>query len=250
MSPRLAFALETATAAGRATLELFDRGVAIDRKADSTPVTAADRQAERSIREAIGRSFPGEAILGEEEGPTGSGVDRWVIDPIDGTKSFICGVPLYATLLSYEVDAQPILGVCFLPALDRAIYAERGYGAYENGRPVRVSTVSRLEDATIASGGHSSMVRCGRMDGMLKLAASCLTTRTWSDAFGHYLVATGRIEGMVDPAVSRWDISAMQVIVEEAGGSWSALDGRPGLFEEALSSNGALHEALVRAFAP
>jgi len=256
MSPRLAFALEAATRAGRSTLAHFQSGVEVDRKADTSPVTVADRFAERMIREAIHATYPKDAILGEEEGGDDASGDRWVIDPIDGTKSFVSGVPLYSTLLSYEVDQVPVLGVAYFPALDELVYAELGAGAFFNGRPCRVSSKSSLQDAVICCGGHSSMIKYGRIESFLKLAPQALATRTWGDAYGHALVATGRVEAMVDPVVARWDISAMAVILAEAGGTFTTLSGGNALAPvhadgnyEALSTNRLLQDTMVRAFA-
>ena len=139
MSPRLEFALNAAIKGGKSTLAHFNVGTEVEIKHDLTPVTVADRGAERIIREEIEKAYPGDAILGEEEGETSQSKTRWVIDPIDGTKSFICGVPLYSTLLSYEVDGEPILGIAYFPALNEIVYAEKGQGAYWNGKPCRVS---------------------------------------------------------------------------------------------------------------
>ena len=229
MSPRLVFALDAAYRAGRSTLALFDTGAAVEMKGDTpeeaTPVTEADKGAEEIIRAAIEAAYPGESVLGEEQGLTGAGDDRWIVDPIDGTKAFIAGVPLYATLLSYEVAARPVLGVCYVPALDLMVHAEVGGGAFWNGRPIRVSPTTSLTQAALACGGHSSMIKTGRWKGFETLVAKTLTTRTWQDAYGHALVASGRIAGMVDPRVSRWDISAMIPIVEEAGGRATDFDG-------------------------
>lgn len=248
MSPRLAFAIDAAYRAGRTTLGLFNAGAEVFAKADATPVTEADRRAEALIREAIAAKFPGDAILGEEEGLSGSGDTRWVIDPIDGTKSFVSGVPLYATLLSYEVDGEPELGVCYLPAIDELLYAERGHGAFWNGRPCRVSERDAVAGAVICCGGHRSMAERGRMDGLLKLAETAMATRTWSDAYGHALVATGRVDAMIDPVVNRWDLSAVSLIVKEAGGRFTQFDGNEAIGCEAVSSNGRLHEAVLAAF--
>ncbi len=248
MSPRLEFALDAVYLAGRGTLAHFHGATPVELKADETPVTAADREVEATLRRVIERKFPGEAILGEEEGETGSGSSRWVLDPIDGTKSFICGVPLYATLLSYEVDCVPVLGVCYFPALDEMLYAERGQGAWWNGRRCQVSDQTALSRATLATGSLQSLENYGRLPGVVALGKRALAVRTWSDAYGHGLVATGRVEAMLDPIVNRWDISAMQVIVEEAGGTWSDFSGRAGLAEEAVSSNGRFHETLLEAF--
>lgn len=253
MSPRLAFAIETAVKAGRGTLAHFQTGAAVDLKADASPVTVADRDAERLIREEIGRFYPNEPILGEEEGSEGIGDNCWIIDPIDGTKSFISGVPLYATLLSYEELGKPLIGVCYLPALDELLYAEVGFGAYWNGRQAKVSSKGELKGAVVSSGGHRSMDQLDHMPSFLRLAERTMATRTWSDAYGHALVATGRIEAMVDPTVSRWDISAMKVIVEEAGGKVTDFrNGDPLALQkhgklEAISSNGLVHAELLEA---
>lgn len=247
MSPRLAFALDAAYKAGRSTLALFTTGVAVSEKADESPVTQADKDAERLIRKLIASAYPEDAILGEEEGESGSGNERWVIDPIDGTKSFVCGVPLYATLLSYETDGSPVLGVCYLPALDEVIFAETGSGAFWNGRPCRVSTKPSMTGGTISSGSHHSLAKYGRMGGFLKLADQAMASRTWSDAYGHALVAMGRIEAMVDPIVNPWDISAMKLIVREAGGRFTDFSGCEAV-SEAISSNGLVHDEVLEAF--
>ncbi|HVL39390.1 MAG TPA: inositol monophosphatase family protein [Fimbriimonadaceae bacterium] len=248
MTPRLAFALDAAYRAGRRTLAYFYAGAEVLEKEDETPVTAADKEAEAYLRSRIREQYPSEAILGEEEGATGSGASRWVIDPIDGTKSFVAGVPLYATLLSFEVDGEPEIGICYLPALDEMIFAEKGGGAYWNGRPCRVSSTSHLKGSIICCGGHRSMARYGRMNGFLKLAESAMATRTWSDAYGHALVATGRADLMIDPIVHHWDLSAVSLIVREAGGTFTQFDGNPSIGAEAVSSNGLLHTAALEAF--
>lgn len=248
MSPRLAFALETARSAAQGTLRHFQRGVQFEMKADESPVTIADREAERTIRMAIEATFPGEAILGEEQGGSDA-PDRWVIDPIDGTKSFIAGVPLYATLLSYEQDGEPVLGVCAIPALGEVVYAEKGGGCYLNGGVCRVSDQTDLSRAIVACGGHASMNRAGRMGSFLSLADTVLATRSWTDAYGHMLVATGRIEAMLDPVVNHWDISAVAVIVREAGGSFSDFAGRDVLSNEAVSCSPGVRDAVLGAFA-
>lgn len=250
MTPRLAFAVEAAYRAGRATLAHFQTGVEVERKADHSPVTIADREAEQLIRTSIEARFPGEEILGEEEGGAFRAGDRWVIDPIDGTKSFICGVPLYATLLSYETAGEPSIAVCYFPALDEMLYAERGRGATWNGRRCQVSSQPSLSAAAVSCGGHLSMIRHGRWSGFERIAQQTLLTRTWSDAYGHALVATGRIDAMVDPVVNPWDISAVSLIVREAGGMFTDFDGKGALAREAISSNGLVHPELLEAFRP
>ena len=252
MSPRLAAAIEIAVAAGRSTLAHFGQPLDIERKADASPVTVADRAAERLAREMIAADFPGEAILGEEEGTTGEAPDRWVIDPIDGTKSFVCGVPLYATLISYEQNGVPILGVVYLPALNELVYAERGGGCFWNGRLARVSSHPTLEGSTVCSAGHKSMYQYNLSEGMERLTQRTMATRTWSDAYGHVLVATGRVAAMIDPVVERYDISAIIPIIEEAGGKVSTLlaadplrPAHPDGKYQLVSSNGLVHQELL-----
>jgi histidinol phosphatase-like enzyme (inositol monophosphatase family) len=249
MSPRLAFAIEAAYQAGRSTLPHFNTGVLVEDKSDESPVTVADRNAESLIRQAIAKAFPSDEILGEEEGGNRDAKSKWVIDPIDGTKSFICGVPLFATLLSYEEDGNPILGVCYLPALDEMVYAERGSGTFWNGRPCRVSTETDLSRATIASGSPASMIGHGRWPGFQRLVERTRAARTWGDAYGHALVATGRVAAMIDPIVNPWDISAMAIIVREAGGRFTDFNGDDASSTEAISSNGLIHDEIMRAFA-
>ena len=254
MSPRLRFALDAVRKAGQSTLAHFQTGVTVEYKSDASPVTVADKDAEAILREAINAQFPGETILGEEQGLTGTGNTRWIIDPIDGTKSFICGVPLYATLLSYEVNGEPILGVSYFPALDEMVYAEQGSGCYLNESKVHVTNRLTTAGGFLACGGPNSMVKYGRWDGFEQLSKEAVATRTWSDAYGHCLVATGRVDAMIDPIVSRWDLSAIKIIVEEAGGRFTDFQGgnpfTKGDFGlEAISSNGHVHDEILRVYA-
>ena len=248
MSPRLEFALDAAHRAGRLTLSYFQTGTAVELKADGSPVTEADKSAERMIRDLIGEAFPREPILGEEEGGSSKG-NGWVVDPIDGTKSFVCGVPLYSTLISYEEQGETVVGVCHFPALNETVYAEKGQGSFWNGRICRVSQVSRLEDAFLSSGSQFSMHSACRSAGFDTLVQTARATRTWTDAYGHALVATGRVEAMIDPIVATWDISAMRLIVREAGGKFTDFQGGASPQTEAIASNGLIHDRLLEAFA-
>ncbi|MBS1716949.1 MAG: histidinol phosphate phosphatase [Armatimonadetes bacterium] len=245
MSPRLSFAADAIFQAGRLTLGYFGR-VGYDLKSDNTPVTIADREAEALLRKLISQSFPGEAILGEEEGLSGVGDDRWVIDPIDGTKSFVAGVPLYGCLLSYERDGEPVIGAAYFPALEEILLAEKGAGCTFNGRACRVSTKS-LQDSLVVSGSLKTFHTRGCLDGLMKLSEKAMALRTWCDAYGHALVATGRATAMLDPIVSRWDISAVSLIVREAGGKVTDFAGNDVLGQELISSNGVFHDELVEA---
>jgi histidinol-phosphatase len=254
MSPRLKFAIEAVRQAGDSTLDIFRNGAEFDLKQDSSPVTLADTHAEQLLRASITQQFPNEAILGEEQGATGQGNNRWIIDPIDGTKSFIAGVPLYATLLSFEENGEPILGVCYFPALKEMLYAERGSGTFFNGKSVHVSQRSAISGSILACGGPKSMVQHGRWEAFDRMSAIALTTRTWSDAYGHALVATGRADAMIDPIVSRWDVSPMKIIVEEAGGRFTDFRGQEAFLKgdfdlEAISSNGVIHKRILEEYA-
>lgn len=248
MSPRLSFAVDAAYKGGRSTLALFQTGTEVMTKQDATPVTLADRQAEALIRSLIGAAYPSDAILGEEEGGATDATDRWVIDPIDGTKSFICGVPLYATLLSYEAGGEPEVGVCYFPALDEMFYAEKGKGAFLNGRPIQVSRRETVNGAMLCCGG--SMFKTGNWQKISKVVEQALGTRTWCDAYGHTLVASGRVDAMIDPVVNHWDISAVSLIVREAGGRFTDFGGCDKLSTEGLSTNGKVHDELLAALTP
>jgi len=248
MSPRLSFAVDAAYKGGKSTLGLFQAGAEVMTKSDETPVTLADRNAERLIRELIAKTYPHDAILGEEEGGDTGALDRWVIDPIDGTKSFICGVPLYATLLSYEVDGEAQVGVCYFPALGEMLYAEKGQGAYLNGRPIQVSTRESVQGSVLCCGG--SMLKDGNWQKIARIMNKALATRTWSDAYGHALVASGRVDAMLDPIINHWDISAVSLIVREAGGRFTDFKGNDKLATEALSTNGKIHDEILAALRP
>lgn len=222
----LEVATEAAYRAGRRTLAYFNAGVGVETKADETPVTVADREAERVLREIIGKHFPDHAILGEEEGETaGAAPYRWIADPIDGTKSFIAGVPLYGTLIGVEVRGQVQVGVIYLPALDDMVAAADGLGCTWNGRVCRVSDVGEMKQALVVT---SSIVRCQqRSDAFDRLAAQTRQQATWGDAFGYALVATGRAEVMMDSVAAPWDVAPMLPIMREAGGVFTDWQGNP-----------------------
>ncbi len=247
MSPRLVFAIEAATIAGQSTLEHFQTDVSVEAKADGSPVTGADREAETILRAGIETVFPGESILGEEFGGSTGGTG-WILDPIDGTKSFICGVPLFATLISYEVDFVAQVAVAYFPALDEIVYAELGAGCFLNGSRVAVSSTSNLTEATICCGGQTFLRENGKLEGILQLATKCRAIRTWCDAYGHCLVATGRAGAMIDPVVARWDISSVRLLVSEAGGKATNFSGTSQPSGELVSSNGLLHQTILEAF--
>lgn len=222
------FAVDVAWRAGRITLGHFQTGISAEMKEDATPVTAADREAEQVARRMIERRFPHDGILGEEFGATRTDAPRrWVIDPIDGTRSFVRGVPLYGVLIALEESERALLGVIHLPALNETVWAGRGIGCWWNGRRTRVSDVARLDEALLLTSDVAGIHRHGRADGWNRLVEDGVLTRTWGDCYGYALVATGRAEAMVDPVLSIWDAAALAPIIEEAGGVITDWDGRP-----------------------
>ncbi len=243
----LEFAIDAAWQAGRLTLGYFQTGISADRKSDNTPVTAADRQAEQKLRELIARAWPDHGVIGEEFGvqPGSSGL-TWILDPIDGTKSFVHGVPLYANLVAL-VDAQgPLVGVANFPALGEMVYAARGEGCYWNGRRAQVSAVNVLRDAVLLTSELDGFAPRGKDAAWQRLIAATAIQRTWGDAYGYALVATGRAEIMVDPAMEVWDCGPLQVILEEAGGAFTDWRGAPTIHgREAIATNGLLHQAVL-----
>jgi histidinol-phosphatase len=252
LSARLELALTAAREAGRLTLRYFQSDeLAVELKPDASPVTVADRQAEQLLRARIAAQFPADAILGEEfpETPGSSGY-RWILDPIDGTKSFIRGVPLYGTMIGIEREAQCIIGVVFMPALGECIYAAQGQGAWHQRgdatpRPARVSARPRLADALLCS-SDTRFPTSARENAYGRLQRSVLVSRTWGDCYGYLLVATGRAEIMLDPVMNVWDAAAMQPIVREAGGTFTDWQGRPTIHSgEGIATNGHVLEEVL-----
>ena len=238
----LQFALDAAWQAGRITLGYFQTGLRADRKADNTPVTIADQEAEQKIRRMIQERWPDHGIHGEEYGraPTDSPY-TWIIDPIDGTKSFISGVPLYSTLLALMDGDQALLGVIHLPALNETVYAVRGQGCFWNGRRARVSSIDKLENAVVLCSEMERQEEYGRQQAWQRIVNATYVQRTWGDGYGYALVATGRAEIMVDPALSPWDAGPLQVIIEEAGGTFTDWQGNPTIRAgEGIATNGIL----------
>ena len=230
--------------AGELTLTYFrSEGLAIDRKGDGTPVTVADRAAERMLREELEARFPDDGILGEEEDEKiGTSGRRWIIDPIDGTKAFTHGVPLYTNLLALE-DADGIaLGVINVPALAETVYAARGLGCFCNGVPASVNGHDTIEGAYLTSSGLSPWDD----DELLRAKHAGLNLRTWGDGYGYVLVATGRLEAMYDPKAELYDVAPMPIIMSEAGGRFSALNGssNPDM-GSGLATNGLLHDQVL-----
>jgi histidinol-phosphatase len=248
LSGDLAFAHELADTAAEVTLSWFGHRLPFELKDDETPVTEVDRRAERAIRAAIAARFPGDGVLGEEEGlQEGANGRRWVIDPVDGTKLYAEGIPLWTTLIALEVDGVPMVGVADAPAIGDRYHAVRGRGAWRGERRLRVSDVATLAESFLAHSGIEEWVAGGRGEALLRVAGRARRTRGLSDAWAHLLVAQGSVEVLLEhEPCQAWDWSATGLIVEEAGGCVTTLAGsRPGAGTDLLVSNGAVHSEVV-----
>jgi histidinol-phosphatase len=254
---RLALAIEATREAGLLTLQYFRRDdLDVELKCDDTPVTAADRRAEEHLRQRIAAVFPNDAILGEEMSErSGTSGFRWIIDPIDGTKSFIHGVPLYSTLVAVECEGQSILGVIRIPALDECVYGARGLGAWyvhadQPPRRAHVSQHQPLAKSLFITSEVIDFQRKGRGDAYDRLQAAARLTRTWGDGYGYLMVATGRADVMVDPIMAVWDAAALPPILEEAGGTFTDWRGNK-TFQggEGIATNGLLLDEVLAAIA-
>lgn len=241
------FAAELAWQAGKLTLRYFQTAIATELKADQSPVTIADRQAERLMRELIEARYPSHSILGEEEGETRAGASyRWIIDPIDGTKTFVRGVPFYAVLVGLEREGEPVVGAINIPPTGELLHAARGEGCSYNGRRAQVSPVAYLRDALLVCTDVESMAQHGRGAAYRRMAAATKLQRTWGDAYGYVLVATGRAEVMLDPIANPWDCAALLPVVVEAGGTLTDWHGTPTIHGgEAIGSNGLVFDELL-----
>ncbi len=236
----LTLALELADAADAISLDSFRKGIAVEQKADLTPVTAADRAVEAKLRRLLAAARPDDAVLGEELGTTGAASRRWILDPIDGTRNYTRGIPIWATLLALEEAGTVRLGVVSAPALNRRWWAERGAGAFSGAERLHVSQVERVEDAVLSFA----------LDRQLpEIAQRAWHVRGLGDFWAHMLVAEGAVDGAVDAVgINAWDLAAAQVIVEEAGGRFSDFSGEA-RFDAGtgVSSNGLLHDVLLAA---
>jgi histidinol phosphatase-like enzyme (inositol monophosphatase family) len=244
----LNFAMDAAWQAGQLTLAHFQTGVAVQWKEDDSPVTAADRGAEKLLRELIARRFPGHAVVGEEFGEADNdSTHRWIIDPIDGTQSFIRGVPLYGVLIGLEVAGEVVVGVAHFPGLREMVSAARGEGCRWNGRPVQVSGVTRLEEALVSHTEVATLEDERTRSFWNRIKAATRVQRGWADCYGHCLVATGRAEIMLDPLMKVWDCAAIAPIVEEAGGTFTDWDGNSTIYGgDAISTNGLLFDQVKK----
>jgi myo-inositol-1(or 4)-monophosphatase len=244
----LAFARQLAYRAGRITLSHYNKGIQHELKADESPVTAADQATEEFIRGEIERSYPSHAIVGEEYGEkAGEGNPfRWIVDPIDGTKSFIKGVPFYSVLIALEIEGVSRVGAVCFPALDELLYAADGLGCWWNGKRARVSEVSDLKKAVFTYTGWSNFRMTKRLKVYERFDKACFYGRGWGDAYGYHMVATGRAEVMLDPTISIWDVAPFPPIFREAGGFFGSWEGEEGhAHGDGLACNSALKPKIL-----
>ncbi|WP_084129501.1 histidinol-phosphatase [Demequina sp. NBRC 110055] len=253
----LALALAIADEVDALTMAHADpASLTVEIKADETPVTAIDRAAERIVRTRVEDARPDDAILGEEFGASGDSPRQWVVDPIDGTKNFIRGVPAWATLIALLVDGEPVVGVVSAPALGRRWFAAVGGGAWRGQTPADAValSVSRTADLSEASVSYSSLTgweERGRLEAFLELSRTVWRTRAFGDFWSYMLVAEGAVDAAFEPELALHDMAALVPIVTEAGGRFTSLDGAPGPHGgDAVASNGVLHDAIVDALRP
>ncbi len=229
--------------------------LAVESKPDLTPVTDADRSAEELVRSQLRRTRPRDAVVGEEYEDTGHGPRQWVVDPIDGTKNFVRGVPVWATLLSLLDAGRPVLGVVSAPALNRRWWAATGSGAWtgrslSSATRLHVSSVSRIEDASLSYSSLHGWEERGQLDDFLDLTRRCWRTRAYGDFFSYVLLAEGAVDVAVEPELELHDMAALVPIVTEAGGRFTSVEGVDGPFGgNALATNGHLHQVALAALA-
>ena len=231
---------EVARVCGEVALSHFRKALSIEIKADGSEVTRADREAEAAARATIRRHFPDDAIIGEELGSDGGGGRRWILDPIDGTRSFVRGVPMWGSLIAVEQDGEVIAGAINCPATGDFLVAARGEGCWHNGVRASVSTVDTLSKSTILGTDQRFAGNPARAPRWTTLANRVAHARTWGDCYGYVLVATGRAELMVDDRMSPWDVAALVPVIEEAGGVFTDWQGRRGIGPDAVASNALL----------
>ncbi len=254
MTADLELALRLAELADAVTTARFrSADLVVHSKPDLTPVSDADQAVERLIRQRLATDRPADAFCGEESGTAGSGPRTWVLDPIDGTKNFVRGVPVWATLIALLIDGEPILGVVSAPALGQLWWAARGQGAFcrslgQPPRRLRISQVSRLADASLSYASLSGWAESGRQQAFEDLIGQVWRSRAYGDFWSYMLVAEGAVDLAAEPELSLWDMAALAPIVTEAGGRFTGLNGVDGVQQgNAAASNGLLHEALLTA---
>jgi histidinol phosphatase-like enzyme (inositol monophosphatase family) len=240
-------AIAAAVGAGRVALRYFRTALQVERKADRSPVTVADREAEQRAVTVLRDAFPDHGILGEEFGEQSGSGARWIIDPIDGTKSFIRGIPYFATLIALEEDGEITTGAVYAPAVDDLLYAQKGQGAYDKIGRLRVSAIGTVSRSMLVFGGAGVLRSRGYWPGYERLVDHSARQRSYGDYFGYTFVARGQAEATIDVDLKPWDLAALQIIIEEAGGRFTDFAGRATAFGgTAIASNGLVHEEIRR----
>jgi len=250
MDVRLETAIRAARAGGEVAMRYFRTELAVEHKSDASPVTVADRETEQRIVAVLRESFPGHGVLGEEFGGSGESGARWIIDPIDGTKSFIRGIPFFACLVALEEDGEITTGAVYAPATDDLLYAQKGEGAYDKNGRLRVSEVGALGEAMLVFGGANVLRERGYWPAYERLVDASARQRAYGDYFGYTFVARGQCEAMLEVDIKPWDLAPLKIIIEEAGGRFTDFAGRPTIYSgTAVASNGRVHDELLAALA-
>lgn len=254
----LRFAIDIARQAAAVSLRYFKEGIEATYKSDNTPVTLADKECERLIRQAIAETFPTDDLLGEEEGSSkgkaGSTAEssnptarKWIIDPIDGTYNFTRGVPVFSTLLAFEQNGEIQAGVVVAPAMDEIYWAEKGGGAFRNGAPIHVSSISDVAKSQFEFGAPSRILKDGLWEGLGRIVKATYRQRAFGDYLGFGHVFDGRAEAHLELGLNVWDVAPMKIIVEEAGGVYSDLEGGSDVYKgSCLISNGLIHDEILQ----
>lgn len=251
MSEYLDTAIQAAREAEKVILKYFDSGVAVERKEDNTEVTIADKEAEKIIRNVVTQKFPDHGFLGEETGERDVDSEyTWVVDPIDGTRNYSRGIPLFGTLIALMKDDDLILGVINMPVLEELSYAEKGKGAYCNEKLIHVSKAAKLKDAYVSFGGVKKFVNMNITDELVSLAGTVFADRGLGDCWSYALMARGKLDALIDPTIKIWDVAAPAILIEEAGGKLTDLNGN--LIDRNVTSviatNSLLHEEVLEYF--
>jgi histidinol-phosphatase len=245
--PTVTAALDATRAAGEIAMKYYRGGFEVTIKADQTPVTQADREAETVIRGILSRATPGFGFLGEEFGQEGSISNRWIIDPIDGTKNFVRHIPIWAVLIALEEEGQVTTGVVHNPVTGELFWARKGEGAWANGERIRVSTCAAMRDAMLLHSSLNLLKRVGYWDGFVRLVDATSRQRGFGDYYGYCLVAAGKGEIYAEADLKPWDAAPMKILIEEAGGRLTDFEGKPDIYTgSVLATNGLLHDEALR----
>ncbi|MEK7632098.1 MAG: inositol monophosphatase family protein [Patescibacteria group bacterium] len=251
LSRELDVAIDASSRAEELVMRYYRGDIAAEKKADATPVTIADREAEALIKEMLHKHFPHYGFLGEESGKAASSDDTvWVVDPIDGTKNFIRHIPLFGILIGLMKKGVCTLGVSNVPGMQEKLWGKLGVGAFMNGVPIQVSDVATLQESTVSLGGMKKLVAMNGERGLKTLIEQAARIRAFGDTYPYNLVASGRLEAVVEVGIKIWDIAALVAIIEAAGGKCTDIDGKPITTETTsiIASNGKVHEEIVQLF--